>query len=134
DNQAAGVFELQNDAKFYWPCCNDVVVNQPVFNNAGVIRKSGGTGTSAFQSLIVRNSGTLAAQTGTILFTLGYTQNEGTTILSGGSLASDVAISINGGILTGSGTIGGSVVNASEIIPGASPGTITINGNYTQSP
>src|SRR5439155_6539277 len=66
-------------------------------------------------------------------FTLGYTQPSGTTLLSGGSLASDSTIYLNGGLMAGAGTIAAPVVNGAEIRPGASPGTITISGNYTQT-
>ncbi len=38
-----------------------------------------------------------------------------------------------GGTLTGSGTIAGSpVVNGGQVAPGSSPGTLTVNGDYTQ--
>jgi outer membrane autotransporter protein len=40
---------------------------------------------------------------------------------------------LNGGLLTGRGEIDASVVNAAELRPGDSPGTLTIFGNYTQT-
>jgi outer membrane autotransporter protein len=38
-----------------------------------------------------------------------------------------------GGLLAGSGTITGNVTNSGVLSPGTSPGTLTINGNYTQN-
>jgi hypothetical protein len=43
------------------------------------------------------------------------------------------AVNIQGGTLSGSGTIAGSLTNAGEVDLGSSPGTLTINGNYTQT-
>ena len=40
----------------------------------------------------------------------------------------------NGAVLSGTGTITGSVLNAGMISPGHSPGTLTIGGNFTQTP
>ena len=56
----------------------------------------------------------------------------GRTLLNGVSLGGST-LTLNGGTLSGVGTINASVVNAAEISPGASPGTITVNGNYTQT-
>lgn len=64
----------------------------------------------------------------------------GLTTINGGTLAIDGFIpgdvQVNGGTtLKGSGTIGGSVTVApgGVVAPGHSPGTLTINSNYTQS-
>jgi hypothetical protein len=64
-----------------------------------------------------------------------YTQTAGRTNLNGGFLGADV-INLNGGTLTGSGTLGsfdvgmGDLFNNASINPG---GTLTIGGDYTQS-
>ncbi len=77
----------------------------------------------------------LATFTGTTTFTGGYTQTGGTTTLLGGTFTSPSTIQFNGGVLKGNGIIGNSVaVNGATVAPGLSPGTITINGNYSQSP
>lgn len=52
--------------------------------------------------------------------------------LNGGSVtASDV--NVTGGTLKGIGSISGNVTNSGTVAPGASPGIITIGGNYTQT-
>lgn len=68
-----------------------------------------------------------------------YLQTAGQTILDGALFASEVRI--DGGVLRGNGQIGGelgaagilgAVVNNGEIAPGNSPGTLVIDGHYTQ--
>jgi fibronectin-binding autotransporter adhesin len=55
----------------------------------------------------------------------------GGTLQVDGSLSS--AVSLSGGTLKGTGTLGGSLDNSGgTLAPGASPGTLTISGNYTQ--
>lgn len=70
-----------------------------------------------------------------------FTQSSGQTVVNG-SLAFDDANSGNGaeiftlagGLLGGAGTLTGTLVNTGGIVgPGNSPGTLTINGDYTQS-
>ncbi len=86
----------------------------------------------------VMSSGTPAAA-------VGYTQTGGTTtILTGGALTAtssvvktnnSATVAIDGGTLTGSGTINGNVTNAGQVSPGGvgTAGVLTINGNYTQT-
>jgi outer membrane autotransporter protein len=50
-----------------------------------------------------------------------------------GSIASTQTLVNPGGLLGGHGTIGGSLVNSGIVSPGDSPGTLTVNGNYTQN-
>ena len=45
----------------------------------------------------------------------------------------DATVAVQGGSLTGSGTVIGNVSNAGAVGPGQSPGTLNINGNYAQS-
>ena len=49
-----------------------------------------------------------------------------------GVFSSSNTIQINGGTLSGSGNIQGSVAVGGTLSPGDSPGTLTITGNYTQ--
>ena len=62
-----------------------------------------------------------------------FTQTAGMTLLNGGTISGS-PFNIAGGGLSGNGTISGSVTNSGQCSPGASPGTLTINGNYTQLP
>jgi hypothetical protein len=99
-----------------------------------VLRKTGGTGISRFNNygVGVTNRGTVEVLSGTLQFVDGFYQTDGATRLTGGVLSGG-PLNLNGGTLSGSGDINGAVVNAAEVSPGASPGTITINGSYTQT-
>jgi hypothetical protein len=46
---------------------------------------------------------------------------------------SPFSVNLQGGTLTGSGTVNGDVVNAATLSPGTPTGTLTINGAYTQT-
>ena len=59
-----------------------------------------------------------------------YTQTSGTTKVNGTLITNLIAI--EGGSLTGTGTILGSLANYGTINPGNSPGTLNITGDYTQ--
>jgi outer membrane autotransporter protein len=50
-----------------------------------------------------------------------------------GSIASAQTVVNAGGLLGGHGSLGGSLVNSGIVSPGDSPGTLTVNGNYTQN-
>ena len=72
-------------------------------------------------SLVVNNSGTVAANV-----------NVGPSALLGlfGRINGSV---VNAGFLQGTGVVNGKVFNSGIVSPGASIGTLTINGDYTQS-
>ncbi|HEY4891264.1 MAG TPA: autotransporter domain-containing protein [Reyranella sp.] len=95
---------------------------------SGVIADGGSAG-GIGGSLVKVGSGTLTL-VGANTFTGGTTLNAGGLVVNG-SLASGVTV--NGGTLGGSGTIGSLVVNAGTIAPGNSIGTLTVNGNFVQA-
>jgi len=78
------------------------------------------------------NRGTLEVLSGGMRFGSAFTQTAGETRLAGGSLSGST-LTFSGGALVGTGTISASVVNGAVVRPGASPGTLAINGNYTQT-
>ncbi len=81
---------------------------------------------------LVKNS------TGTLILT-GNNPYVGNTTINGGTLQVDGFIGSRNtfvnllGTLSGSGIVGGNVINGGLVSPGHSPGTLTVNGNYTQT-
>ena len=80
------------------------------------------------------NAGTVIVSSGSTLGVSTYIQTAGSTILNGATINGG-SLSINGGDLTGSGTINAPVTNGGQVIPGGAgdAGTLTINGTYTQT-
>ena len=123
-----GTFDLQSDAD------TSLTGNVPcVFNNAGTLTKSAGTGTNII-NIPFNNSGTVNANSGTLQFSGSYTQTAGITRLNGGTISlSAITMNIQGGALEGNGTVSGNASNSGGTVrPGLSPGDLTINGNYMQ--
>ena len=108
-------------------------------NNTGTIRSSNGNNLSV-QPTNFNNAGTVDAGVGTtITLGSGEVQSGGTTRVNGNlALAASTSLVLNGGTLSGNGTIGSvsgtiSVLNnGGTVSPGNSPGTLALNGNYTQ--
>jgi hypothetical protein len=126
-----GSFEVNSSSSM--SCYGTGGVN--AFNNAGTFIKQG-TGTTTFfvssTAVAFNNSGTINIPNGTLAFNAGFTQTAGQTTLSGGILAANSALQFQGGALSGTGTVNGSIDNSGTLSPGASPGSLTITGNYTQ--
>ncbi len=123
---AGSVFDVQTDARMGRPGGGAL----PVFANAGTFKKSAGTTTPV--DIAFTNSGTVGLQVGTVNFGAGFTQTVGSTILSGGTLSGSL-IDLQGGSLSGGGSVNASVRNAGQINPGGSgAGRLAISGNYTQ--
>jgi len=131
NNLATGTLNLQGDRSFYFSGGS-----QPAFNNAGTVSRTINTGTFTFEGVAFSNSGTVSAQTGTLAFSGGYLQTAGATILAGGAISmSGSSLTLQSGVLSGAGTITGSLVNnGGQVSPGASPGILSITGGYTQTP
>ena len=75
------------------------------------------------------------AQSGTLSFNAGYTQIAGITRLAGGNIGGSNSFNLQGGTLTGFGTITANVTNSALIVVGGTgaAGTLSITGNYTQT-
>ncbi|WP_228052017.1 beta strand repeat-containing protein, partial [Sphaerospermopsis aphanizomenoides] len=133
NNTSTGTIDLQSDADFYY----NYNGNPATFNNAGTLTKSNGTTTDASSvGFGFNNTGTVDVKKGKLTFTGGYTQTAGITRLSGGSLTFDGSnfLNLQGGNLTGIGTITGNVNNSGgQINPGNTIGTLNITGDYSQS-
>ena len=121
-----GSFDARDDATFTGQAA-------VTFNNHNLLVKSGGSLT-AFD-ILFNNYGTVAAQSGEIAFTYGdlVLPPNSSYNLAGGNLAVGGLLDLQGGVLTGSGVIQGDVRNGGLIAPGESPGSITIQGHYTQT-
>ncbi|MDB9548932.1 beta strand repeat-containing protein, partial [Dolichospermum circinale] len=133
NNTSTGTIDLQSDADFQWFWWNQT---QATFNNAGTFTKSNGTTTDESHiGSFFNNTGTVKVNKGKLRFLSGYTQTAGTTNLSGGSLSFDYSpLNLQGGNLTGIGTITGNVNNSGgQINPGNTIGTLNITGDYSQS-
>jgi outer membrane autotransporter protein len=91
--------------------------------------EDGPTGTLALDKV---GTGTLTL-TGTNTYT-GQTTVDGGSLIVDGSIASTQVVVNPAGLLGGSGLIGANVVNNGIISPGDPTGTLTISGNYTQTP
>ena len=105
-------------------------------DNAGTFRKSGGIEISTLDSRIAfNNTGTVEVTSGTLAFNGGFTQTAGLTSLNGGIIRSTSPLNILGGSVEGTGKIEADILNEAGLLsPGFSPGTLTIDGDYTQGP
>jgi YVTN family beta-propeller protein len=112
----------------------------PAFNNAGTFKMTGGTSDTV--NVAFKNTGTVAANAATMIFGVAYTQTAGNTILNGGSIQTTTTnpLLIQGGCLTGTGTVQGDVTNTGGgVVPGSTTaaGAISISGSglgiYSQS-
>jgi len=137
-NEASGVFEIRNDQDINCTGCSgssgsfSYSGSLPAFINAGTLLKSAGARTNSLYISNVLNTGRVEVRSGTLAFGNPFTQTLGETRLAGGSLSGGT-FNFTGGTLSGTGTINGTVVNGAVVSPGSSPGTLTINGNYTQT-
>ncbi|MGB4802655.1 MAG: hypothetical protein WBV59_08355, partial [Anaerolineae bacterium] len=117
--------------------CGSNIGPQPAFVNVGTVTHSGsgrfslmGTHTGLGPGpgpVLFTNSGTVRINAGEMAFEP-YVQTAGVTYLSGGNIISWGPVDIQGGTLSGWGTIGSSVSNAGTIEVGGvdAPGTLTI--------
>lgn len=138
-NTAGATLILDSNAKIF-PADGTL----PQLNNAGTIRKVAGS--DATLNVDWNNSGRVVVENGTLHICVpqgkGGKQTGGNTTLEGGTLSiedpsgfsSVGTYELAGGTLDGIGTIRGNILNSGgHVAPGHSPGTVTINGNYTQT-
>jgi hypothetical protein len=112
-----------------------IIVDQPAgltidpnalgFSNAGLLQTvSGGITVNAGP---FSTSGTVSIGAGTTLARTGdYTQTAGATTLDGGALSATGLIDVQGGVVSGTGSLVGNVMNAGNFSPGASTGTLQV--------
>lgn len=141
-----GTFEVTCDDLFYWcgqgPDGCSPVGRQPVFQNAGTFVKSAGPGITAFSGLpdlggmdvSFVNTGTVEVQAGQVAFGRTYTQTAGSLLLTGGGISALGPLDLQAGALSGTGTVTANVQTAAALTLGATVGTLTVTGDYTQLP
>ncbi|HEX7326860.1 MAG TPA: choice-of-anchor D domain-containing protein [Rhodanobacteraceae bacterium] len=119
-----------------------VTVNGSVDNATGaVIAINGNSSNTAVQGQVtvadgISNAGTVNINANGSLGVTGgnaYTQTAGTTVIAANGDLSAANVAINGGVLQGEGTVTGNVYNGAVVAGGNGnhPGTLTINGNFT---
>ncbi|MEA2238059.1 MAG: fibronectin-binding autotransporter adhesin [Thermoanaerobaculia bacterium] len=121
-----GTFDIQSSQGIM------VTGGTPPFINNGTLKKSSGAGLVQFAAPLA-NAGLVQVGAGTLNFSGTYAQSGGTTDVLPGATLQTATLSLNGGSLTGNGTIAGNVNSDAVVAPGASPGTLTINGDYVQA-
>jgi hypothetical protein len=135
NNLAGAVYDIQGDVQITglwvgwgWP----IYSSGGTINNAGLFRKSSGTGTAYVSDTYFNNTGTVEVDSGTLAFG-NFSQTAGLTHLKSGDLAFSSPANILGGDVIGSGTIYGSIVNSGGLLSPEFPSEpLTIYGNYTQ--
>jgi hypothetical protein len=79
------------------------------------------------------NAGTVTVGPGSAFTATGnYTQTGGATVVNG-TLAASPTVAVDGGSLSGSGTVNANLINAGQVTPGDAPAILTVNGTYTQT-
>jgi uncharacterized delta-60 repeat protein len=159
NNLATGTLTLSLDDQNTTPTFGALSGAVPTFNNYGTVTEAAGPGVTRF-TLAFNNYGTVEAAQGTLALGLqsgsaqglvtnagnlvidagsalrvesSYMQTAtGSTRLGGGTLSCDNPILLNGGVLTGSGTVAAALVNDGSVNPGGGAGILTILGDYTQ--
>jgi hypothetical protein len=126
NNHAGAVVSLESDYYFGGRFGNGVL------NNEGTVRKSAGSGDTAFGGTLNNIGGLVLLESGRIVPNA-YIQASGATQLAGGGILTG-SMTLNGGSLSGTGTLTANLSNAGgTILPGASPGTLNIASSGSPS-
>lgn len=121
-----------------WTVPFDAVLNNDyggapgVFVNTGAYRKTGGDGDAAF-GIAFRNEGVMEALSGGLSLSRGIEFLDGSLRIVSGNLTVPGTFEIQGGTVAVNGRINGSVINSGLLSAGASPGSLVISGNYSQT-
>ncbi|MCC7122649.1 MAG: filamentous hemagglutinin N-terminal domain-containing protein [Gammaproteobacteria bacterium] len=133
----AGTLTMAGGASFGLVGNGARVLNGLTLNVAGLTVPGGSltvqAGTINAGGVTTVAPGALLDVTGGTFNAAGATVNVDGTLHAGGGAISAGTMNVNtGGMLSGTGTITGNVVNAGTVAPGNSPGILTVDGNYTQ--
>ena len=102
-------------------------------NNGSFFKKTAATTTTV--NIPFTNNGTVEVAAGSLVFLRDIDNGENAVIdLAGGSLDPGDTLTLGSDdSLVGSGTLSANLVNGGTVSPGASPGKITVDGDYTQN-
>ncbi|HPA47788.1 MAG TPA: hypothetical protein PK395_18640, partial [bacterium] len=128
NNLAGGVFEIRNDRSFYR---NGTVT--PVFNNAGTVQKTTGTGSSRFENTVFTNTGVVQTQSGSLYFSGEFTSEGEVNPLGGTTIQFDQGTFVfnEGTSCTGEGWIYQSNSSLAITTPISAPNFILENGTLS---
>ncbi len=127
-----GTFNNNAGASVTMSGTNGSVSVTGTFNNGGTVTLSGNGDTLSAASF--SNGGGVSVGAGEKIVTTGNYTLSGGSLKVNGTLQAAIAF-INGGTVSGGGTIVGNVNNGGGIVTASDPGSptiLTINGNYTQ--
>ena len=134
ENLAGGLFDVQTDATMYYNSGNP-----PVFNNAGIFRKSGGTNTTTISSVTFSNAGTVELQSGSLVVGGSFNQTgictiaAGSLTLQGGGSCQgsfDVSVSSSLQFAGGNFVLSSNVVFSGPGLSRVSNASVALNGSY----
>jgi hypothetical protein len=141
-NAAAGSFTIRNGRNFSGNLANAgtlVIGGGSTFTESGTLSQTGTLNVQGGSTLSVsgdqQNAGAVSIDAGSTLVVGGtYLQTAGSTTLNG-ALTAPTLFDLEGGTLSGSGTVNGSLQNAASVLIGdaTTTGTLTITGDYTQT-
>ena len=146
---------LRNNATANWTTGNMTLSNSAVFENQGSFNANASTtmtgsapasftnhgtftkntgGTTTTMDIPFTNNGTVEVVDGSLVFQQGFENGDNVVLdLGGGTINPGDTFTIDSGdSLIGSGTLSADLVNSGTISPGSSPGTITLDGDFTQ--
>ena len=103
------------------------------WNNSGGIRCTRGGGNMTCAAALVNTGSVLVDSARTLTLTGTFRQDAGSTTLDKAAISSTSPLDIRAGILRGTGSLSGGVLNSGSILPGFSPGTMSLQGDYSQS-
>ncbi|HTL55314.1 MAG TPA: hypothetical protein VL361_06520 [Candidatus Limnocylindrales bacterium] len=127
NNLPGGTLDVQTDVNLSNSAPPFVTIN-----NGGLLLKSAGNGQSSLAADFL-NSGNLEIKTGRLRFNGAWTQTEGIALIDAGTILGGTTLNVQGGTLSGPGTIDATLVNGGIVRPGGSPGTLTVTKDYQQT-
>jgi fibronectin-binding autotransporter adhesin len=128
-NGTSSTWTIDNGGMSAGVCC----ANPANFLNEGTIDVEASGGSAALTLLQFTNTGTLRVGAGTLSFSaLAPIQSAGSTVVDG-TLSTGQPYGLQGGTLTGSGTVTGSITNGAGTVSAGDPiGTLHVTGAFSQ--